>query len=418
MRKPVINPFSRYADRHEKKIDSFLNKLAYKDKFYINKKLLGLMQENLVCLNLWLEKKFKGYKYLNKWKRITLYKNTEKIIDDFTNFCQTHTPNEKSIKEKLGEFPLAQQSIELKNKLRYIFCIMAYLRPGKHYEYLEGASFGKLLQNPNKTKLIGDCNQIVTLYTFLYSLKYPLRDLKIKLLPNHVCLHFFGLDIEATNSTFQKYTEFTHILNITELISTNLLDTADLRDKTLDIEARSFIKAAQLAIKISSIKEITQKNLEVAYHNLVLEMARKNDFESATFYLKKINDPHLEQSIFTNAAVHFTEKKQYRKAVYYANLAKDEKLKQYVITQEGWHYYQKNNMQKALQIFKSIKNEEMEKACYAKMFNNLQHKTATLKTAAQHRSYKHYYRKMLDLARKMKNREIEDSILKLLDSIG
>jgi hypothetical protein len=417
MHKPVFNPFSKYADQLEKEADKLLNKLAYKDNVYINKQLLVLMQENLVALNLWLEKKFKGYKYLSKWKRSTLYKNTDALVETFNKFCAEIRINEKYIEERYKEIQPSHHSTETRNKLKYLYCIMLFLQPGKYYEYLEGASFGKLLNNPQKAKLIGDCNQIVTLYAFLYSLKYPIRDLKIKLLPNHVCLHFFGIDIEATNATFHKYKDFTHILNISELISTNLLDTADFRDKTLNIDSRTFIKAAELAVQISSIKDITFKNLNVAYHNLIVESSRQKDFDTATYYLKKISDPELEHSVYTNAAVYFTEKKVYKKAFYYADLARDQKLKEYITTQEGWHYFQKNDLSKALQIFKSIKNTEMEKACYAKMYNNLQQKTAGLTTISQHRAHKNDYHKMLDLARKMNDRPLEENLLKLLDSI-
>lgn len=417
MFQPTYNPFSRYADKHEKKVDKLLNQLTYKDTSYITKKLLNLMQENLVVTNLWLEKRFKGYKYLNKWKRRALYKNTQELVDAYRAFSQTNQVNEHAINTLLADLTPPYNHPESRQKLKNLFNIMAFLKPGNHYEYLEGASFGKLLQVPSKKKLIGDCNQIVTLYTFLYSLTDPIRDLKIKLLPGHVCLHFAGIDIEATNGTFQKYTDFTHLLSISELISTNLLDTVDFRDKTLQIDSRSFVKAAKLALQISSIKEITAKNLSVAYHNLIVESMHKNDYETAKFYLSKISDPALYNNVFHNAAIYYTDIKNYAKARYYAGHINDQKLNDYIDTQEGWYYYQKDNLEKALQIFKAIPNEEMVKACYGKMYNRLQQKTAHLKTIAEHRAHKSDYRKMIDLARKMNNTEIERNLTNLLDQI-
>lgn len=414
---PIYNPFSRYADKHEKKVDKLLNQLAQKDRIFINKKLLNLMQENLVVTNLWLEKRFKGYTYLTKWKRLALYKNSQELAISFRHFCHNNQVNEKLINEKLDELTPPFNHPDSRKKLKTIYCIMQFLKPGSYYEYLEGASFGKLLQIPGKKKMIGDCNQIVTLYTFLYSLNNPIRDLKIKLLPNHVCLHFGGIDIEATNASFQNYKDFTHLLSVSELISTNLLDTVDFRDKTLKIDARSFVKAAKLAIQISSIKEITRKNLDVAYHNLVINALQKNDFETAKFYSAKINDPKLTHTVYHNAAIYNTDKKNYRKARFYASHIKDKELDDYIKNQEGWNYYQNNSLTKAIKIFKEIPNEEMVKACYSKMYNVLQKKTAHLKTAPEHRAHKSDYRKMLDLARKMGNKEIEHNLTKLLDQI-
>jgi len=417
MYKPVYNPFSRYADRHEKKVDKLLNKLAYKDRYYVRKKLLALMQENLVALNLWLEKRFKGYKYLNRFKRAALYRNTEKMIRIFEKEQLRSPIPDNIVSDRLREISPSADP-EAKNKLKYILAIMGFLRPGKHYEYLEATSFGKLLANPEKGKMIGDCNQIVTLYVFLYSLKYPIKDLKIKLLPNHVCLHFFGIDLEATNASLQKYTDFTHLLPITELISTNLLDIADIRDKTIRVEARSFVKAAKLAVEISSIKDITEKNLNVAYYNLVTESLHNNDFETAEFYLQKIHDPKLEQTVSHNATLYYTEQKNYAKAKSFARKNGDKKLMEYVQNQEGWYYYQKNDTTHALEIFRNIPNNEMVKACYAKMYNSLQQKTSADRTISEQKSHKNEYRKMLDLARKMNDQSLAENLSKLLDSIS
>ena len=61
----------------------------------------------------------------------------------------------------------------------------------------ESSTFGKLLRNPNRESLIGDCNQIVTLYIALFALKFDVQLLQLKTYPGHVALHFDGIDVEA-----------------------------------------------------------------------------------------------------------------------------------------------------------------------------------------------------------------------------
>ncbi len=412
---PVYNPFSKYADKHEKKVDKFLNQLAIKDKYHVQKQLLKLIQENLVVTNLWLEKQFKGYKYLTKHTRKKLYKNASILVEKFKNYEQTTTINKQELENYLLKFSYTIKNKEDEERLTYIYKIMLFLRPNGIYEYLESASFGKLLKNPEKEKLLGDCNQIVTLYIFLYSLKYPLRSLKIKLLPQHVCIHYNGIDIEATNATFQLYTKYTHILPITEIISTNLLDTVDFRDKTLKIDPRVFVKGAKLAYQISSIKDIITKNLQVAYHNIAVESLQKHEFDTAIYYINKLNNnTELKQQAYNNAAIYYADKKKYKKALYYASEINDQKLKHYIKTQEGWHYYQKNNLKKALQIFTEIQNKEMIKACYSKMYKNIQKKVANITTLKDHKAHKNDYRKMIDLAKKMEDYDLAQKLEKFI----
>lgn len=375
------------------------------------------MQDNLIVLNLWLEYKFKGYKYLNKWKRKKLYKNTRLIVENFNNFLQSYNLNSSQTDTVINRSKLNNKTIDNVEKLKYLSAIMSFLRPGPRYEYLEGASFGKLLKDIQKEKMIGDCNQIVTFYTFLYSLKYKVSDLEIKLLPGHVCLHFQGVDIEATNGTFQHYTDYQKILPIHELIATNLLDTCDFRDKQLKINSRQFVKGAQLAQNISSANEITNKNLNVAYHNLALDLANNKDFRGAKFYLDKINDPRLTETIFHNAVLYHTKNKDFKKAKYFANLSHKQDLLNYVTEQEGWYYFKNNNFSKAISIFSKGSNDEMVKACYARMYNKIQKRVASLKSIEQQKVHKQDYLKMAELAGKMGDYKLQDQIKEIIKKL-
>lgn len=299
----------------------------------VNAELLALMQEDLVVLSVWTERKYKGYKYMKKRVRRRLYANRWLIVRRFEEFCREYVPN------------------EMDEKLRYLRQIAAFLHSGGVYEYLDTASFGKLLANPDEGKMIGDCNQIVTFYIYLYSLKFPVQDLKIKILPEHVCLHFQGIDLEATSGDFVKYDKG-EVLPVTEIVSTNLLDMSDFRERAQRISERDMVKAAQLAYAISSMKEVVEKNLQIAYHNLAVACLNENDFEGAMFYADKKGD------------------------------------------------------------------EELRQAVYAKKYNALVRRVAGVKTVGDARKYKQVYRDMLDLARKMGDRDRERGAREVLDKVG
>ncbi len=415
---PVINPFSKYADKTEKKVDSLLNQTAIKSKAEILEQLLKLAQYNLVVVNLWLEKRFKGYKYLTKSKRKTFYQNTALIVAEFNDFAAKFNPDEKIILGMLSRHGYFPSTPEKKDRIRHLLAIMEFLKPGRHYTYLEGASFGKLLADISKEKMIGDCNQIVTFYAFLYSQKYNLSDLKIKLLPGHVCLHYDGIDIEATAGVFNKYEKYETILPIIELITTNLLDTCDYRDKQLQIDSRSFVKAAELAHRLSSHNEIVNQNLRTAYYNLAVESAHKHDYTAAKFFLDKIKDPALSKNIMENAVIYFTKINNFKKASYFASFTGNPELKKYIQNHEGWYYFNKKNFERALQIFKNIPDPKMVKACYAEMFNQVQKRISGITQLASHRAHKNDYKKMIELAGKMEDNELQSKLKKFLDSLG
>ena len=412
----VWNPFSRYADSHEKRVQRLLNKVVRLNKFELQDGLEKLMQQNLVVLNLWLEKRFKGYKYLGKWNRKKLYRNADGIVKYFDLFCSNLS------------FPASQFEESLKmlgfdclpayrEKLEYIYKIMLFLHPGKYYEYLEGASFGKMLAKVPEQKMIGDCNQIVTFYAFLYSLKYPISDLKIKLLPEHVCLHFFGVDIEATNGSFQIYKEYDYLLRIVELLTTNLLDINDFRDKQYIIDARSVVNSSELAFRVSSIRDIVEKNLNVSYHNLVVESARQNDFYTAFFFLQKLNNRELKLSVCNQAVRFYVEKGDYSKAKDAADKSQDLDLMNYVKNQQAYAYYKSNDLERAKGIYRELGNDEMLKACYAKEYNSLSQKVSGAKTVEQARAFRYDYQKMRDLAQMMGDSALENEINKIISQL-
>lgn len=375
------------------------------------------MQENLVVLNLWLERKYKGYKYLNKWNRSRLYANTQKIIELFRSYCDSVKVDMAALQKEISALGVDLVG-ERAEKIKYLYLITEFLRPGKYYQYLEGASFGKLLSDPEKKKLIGDCNQIVTFYAFLYSLRFPISDLKIKLMPKHVCLHYEGVDIEATNGTFTRYSEYDHLLPIVELLTTNLLDVSDFRDKTLQIDTRILVSAAELAFRLSSMRDVVRDNLKITYHNLVVDAMNQNDFDTAVFFVRKTDDLKLKEAVYTNAVVFYTKENNFDKARYYLQNVLDPKLKEYVLGNEGYFYFKKGDFDKALQVYRTVGDNQMIKACYAEQFNRLQKKVSAANTVEAARYYRSDYEKMKDLAGRMGDSNLVQQMDKIIKSLG
>ncbi len=358
--------FTPFVSTFEWKVARFFKSVKSTDSiFSIRLRLLKLMKENLVVLNLWMEKEYKGYKNLKKSSRKKFYKNSEEIVKLFF--------------DEYLKLPKLKNPYFNDEKLDFIYSIMRFLKPNKYYKYIKSASFFKLLKDPNKETLEGDCNQIVTLYIFLFSRKYNIEDLEIKLLPDHVCLHYKGIDIEATNGQFCKYDKYDHILPITEILSTNLLDITDFREKTRKINARVFLKSAQLSFAISSLREIVEKNLEYAYHNLAISTMKEKNFKSALFYSSKLKDKSLYSNIKRNYAINLYERKSY---------------------------------EKALKISKEIRDLELERACLGAMFNELRKKVENVKTISDVKLNRKTYNKMYDLALKMGDRTLADQIKK------
>ncbi|MBU1018778.1 MAG: hypothetical protein ABII07_01640 [Patescibacteria group bacterium] len=411
MIKFILNIFSPYAHPLEKRVDKFFKKIkSTSNKQKIQKELESLMQKNLVVTNLWMEKKYKNYKYLKKRIRRKMYENTDVLNKEFDQFAKEHQINENHLRGEIGKHGLDYQDRH-SEKLKCLAQIMAFFKPGDKYEYQESANFGRLL---NKEKCVGDCNQIVTFYIYFYSRKFPVSDLKIKILPGHVCLHFEGIDIEATNATFHHYKEFEAILPITEIISTNLLDITDQTEKTGEIDPRTIVKRAQLAYMISSMKELVKKNLDIAYRNVGITLMQRKEFKSAIFFFGKLGDRELIGKAYHNAAVHYLNKKSLSKAQYYADRSGNDDLQKSVTHAKGVKFYNQKNYKKAIPYFKKIGEERMVKACYQGQYNQLVKKVKNVKTIEDAKKHRSTYNQMLGLTQKIGNNEAESYVRGIL----
>ncbi|PKL36919.1 hypothetical protein CVV38_03440 [Candidatus Peregrinibacteria bacterium HGW-Peregrinibacteria-1] len=301
--KKVFYWFTQYVDGRERKVAKFFVKASRGSGiFTLRRHLLELMQSDLIVLTLWVERNFKGYRYLkSKRRRRKLYKVRDVLVADFEGF--------------VGDVELS--------KRKYMEKIMEYLRVGGRYHYLETSTFCNLIRNPAVEGLEGDCNQIVTLYIYLYSLRFSIEDLKIKLLEGHVCLHFDSRDIEATRGEYVDYADFKAMLGVEEIVVLNILDLHDFREEVVDVGAIDLLDSAEFCYKFGSLREVVAANLKVAYHNFALYRAKNNDFKEAILFAKKVKDRELLRNIYLKAVRYFVDKKAYSKAYEFAKTLQD-----------------------------------------------------------------------------------------------
>ena len=160
---------SPYVSHEEKHIVSVINSKSPQLQ------VRELMQKNIFQFCVYLEYFSKGYKRLRKPYRKQLYRSIEFVRVEFLKF-------------------LAENQYDKKDRLKFFELVKVFLHDSKRYEYRESTFLGGM-QNPQH--LIGDCNQIVTLYVYLWSLLFDVSELKIKLEGNDETLTADELDGEV-----------------------------------------------------------------------------------------------------------------------------------------------------------------------------------------------------------------------------
>lgn len=401
----IFKIFSPYVHPFEKKTDKFLRSLNSKsNKTKTQKKLLELMQENLAMLTLWMEKRSKNYKRLSKRYRRLRYENLEVIEAMFQGY---------ELKQNFPETVFNKFRVsfdeEKKNKTKYLWKIMQFCQ--EYFDYQESSSFDKLLFNPTKTrKMIGDCNQITTFYAHLYALKYPITDLEIRLFDGHVALHFQGIDIEATKGTFVKHKKEGQVLSILEIVSTNLLDVADFREKQRNINPQAFFKTAQLAFLLSSLTKTVQHNLDVALQKLAINFSKEEKFGEAFLFYSKIINPKIKiqtSATFKRAVSYYVKKGNFKKAKHYAKKVQDKKTDKFILHHEVVYYLKKKNFTKARKLALALKNAELIRNIAQNEYAYLAKSLKKIKTISEAKWKKSVYKKLLKLAKESKEVELE-----------
>lgn len=366
--------FSLYEGSFEKRVDLFLSKVHQKRPEDLEK----LMQEDLVRLSIFLEYKFKGYKRLKKSYRKKLYIHAEAIKQDFFNFMR-HNPS--PLRTQKHTLHLPPELLE-DEPFEFLMTILNYLKIGQTVIYREASTFEKLLRDPSQEALIGDCNQLVTLYAYLFATRFPIALLQVKLMPGHICLHYKGIDIETTQGVLSHYSDYTYLSPITELVAVNLLDIADPEEGQFEVKAPQMLQAAQFAYKFSSHRPTVEANLLLAYRNL------------AVFYLQK---------------------KRFKEATAFANKSGDSLLQKQIIRSEGVYYFHQKFYEKALEKFRKIHDLKAENACYQAELKDLYEKIRGLKNISDFQRHHATLKKMRELALKTSHSgtvEFVDKVMK------
>ncbi len=394
----LLRFFSRFTDSQEKEIGRFFARLSAKsDKVGSQRQAQIFLQQDVVRVLVWLEYSFKQYKTLKKSYRRELYVNAEKIGRNFLSFWEQQKLNlEKSIQNQ----PLSQ-SLQGDEKFVFLWGIMQYLLPGNRFEYLESSAFEKLLRDPTKEVLKGDCNQIVALYIFLYSLKYDINDLKLKILPEHVCLSYCEIDIEATNASFQQYEKYEKILPVYEIISVNLLDISDREEDRFQVSPQSMLDAAEICFVLSSYRELVEKNLRSAYHRLANRYMREHNFAKAESFFRLAGDKALLPSFYVSAVQWFLKNNKFSVAKMYAMKSKDQNLDKIVVQNEAAYWLNKKYFSKAEKMFRQIGDEKGIRASYAGEMRGVLDQLKYCKTVTDYKSKKTQLRRLEFLARKV-----------------
>lgn len=379
--------FSRYTGPAERRVGKFFGRVSEQTSPHrLEKSLVALLQQGTAVINLWTEYRYKGYNYLTKKTRKQLYENLTAIQADFTSFVATQ---EVDVKAEVAR--IAQQGIDTAklrmypDQFRHLVLIQRYLAPRRGlYTYRASSSFGRLLRDPTKEKLEGDCNQIVTLYLFLYATAHKVTDLKLTLYPGHVALHFEGIDIETTNGTFCRYQkEGQRTAPIHEIVSVNLLDTSDTNFEKSAINPEVFLESARLAYVVSSNRQLVKKNLEIAYRNAVSHLLKSQHYKKALAYAKQSKDQELIAISAYNGALHFMKQQDFRQARDFAGYSmKKTELLTMIDRNEAAMLYNTKRYQEAIKVFQRLGDREWVQQCYRALYHQEQKLLTGVKTVA------------------------------------
>ena len=405
--------FSKYTDTNERSVGLFFKGLTeHSNQSHVRHQLYELMQRDIAVINLWSEYSFKGYKYLRKSHRKELYENLDLIATDFEAYRTSQDLEPGSVIERIKY--AAPDAHPEHGRALLLQQIMNYLSPSRGvYEYKESSSFGRLLRDPAAEHLIGDCNQIVTLYIYLYSRYHDVRDLKIRLLPEHVALHYNGVDIEATNGTFANYSdrEGQELMPIEEIVSVNLLDTTDSYLATHEVRAEDFLQSSRFAFILSHHRDIVKHNLDVAYTRLINILMGKHNYSQALTIAKASKNVELLGIVGHNGAVYSMQHHHYAAARRYAahSLKRDELIKT-SYHNEGIHHYQAHRYNDAIKAFEKLGDTSLVRKCYEALFFVEQDKLGKNLTSESIKAHSGTIKRMHNYAKKSGNKSLVDSV--------
>jgi hypothetical protein len=401
--------FTPYTDAHERAVGHFFKHLTeHSSQSQTRARLSELLQHNVAVINLWTEYRYKGYRYLGKSKRRKLYANLQLIADDFDRFCAANSRPADEVTAQISALT-PHATIDPQKAVR-LQALTDYFSPTRGvYHYRESSSFGRLLRDPSHEKLVGDCNQIVTLYVYLYSRYHDVHDLQIRMLPKHVALHCSGIDIETTNGTFKNYAEKegSALLPIEEIVSINLLDTTDSYLSTHEVNPEDLLQASRFAFILSHDRDTVTHNLDAAYNNLVSSLMERHNYAQALKFAKASHDTKLLGIVGHNGALYEMEHHNYAAARRFAEHAlKRDELIQSSWQAEGVYHYQAHHYHDAITAFKRAGDQALVRQCYEVLFSEEQKKLGSNLTTESIKNYASTIKHMRTYAQKSGNQKL------------
>lgn len=404
-----------YVDSRERQVGRYFTSLSeHGSATHARTKLIELMQSNIAVINLWTEYKYKGYRYLRKSQRRKLYANLDIITAEFAAFQSKQTYTPEYIARRLHIAPSVHVEQE---RVALLVAIMEYLAPDKGiYEYRASSSFGRLLRDPCSSTLVGDCNQIVTLYIYLYSRYFSVQDLQVRLLPGHVALHHGGVDIEATNGTYTSYAtaKGAVLMPIEEIVSVNLLDITDSYLDTHEVSPEDFLQAARFAYVLSHDRDIVTRNLEAAYVTLTNSLMKKHNFSRALSFAKQSRDLELRAVVGNNGALYHMGRHEFASARRFAEYAINKSdLIRDSYHAEGVNCYNDGRYKQAVQAFKRCNDQQSIQKCYSALFFAEQTTLPRQLTSDSIKGHAKTIKLMQEYAKKSGNKELIQHVERL-----
>lgn len=408
--------FAPYTDTKERSVGLFFKGLSeHGDRTKTRRRLDELLQRDIAVINLWSEYRYKGYRYLRKRERRKLYANLQLIADDFMKFQTENARTADSVTAHIHR--IAPYAKPADDRVVLLQALMDYFAPGRIYEYRESSSFGRLLRDPAREKLIGDCNQIVTLYIYLYSQYFDVSELQVRQLPGHVALHYQGVDIEATNGTFANYDdkEGAALMPIEEIVSINLLDTTDSYLATHEVSAEDFLQASRFAFILSHDRTIVTRNLEVAYGMLINALMKRHNYHQALKFALASRDMELIAIVGHNGAVHEMQQHNYASARRFAeHTPKRAELIHSSYHAEGARHYEAHRYHDAIRAFEKIGETQLVRHSYEGLFFEEQAKLGKNLTTTDLKNHAGTLKRMRTYAKKSGNSKLVEHTDNLL----
>ena len=407
----LLYAFGPYTDPREKAIGRFFARIRENDNSKQTHRTLNrLLSQDIAAVNLWTEYRYKGYRYLTKSMRRDMYKNLEIIKADFETTSHDMQIDLEQILAQISDLGVDTTKLRQKSdQLQTFVQIMQYLSPANgRYVYRESSSFGRLLQNPAKQTLEGDCNQIVTLYISLFATKHSINDLELTVYPGHVALHLAGVDIETTNGQFAHYprTDASKVA-VEEIVSINLLDTSDAYLNKNTVPSEIFLEAARLAYILGSDRALVEQNLSAAYNNTVVQLMERQQYSAALKYAKQSKDQYLVQTAGHNGSIHALSAGKFAQArSFAAHSKKRTDLLRSINYNEGVHLYNSKKYQSAITLFQKSGHSDMVLRCYEGLYFEQQNLLKNAKTVDDIKKLATTVRKLHHYATKSQNTKL------------